>query len=67
MNQIELELQNEELRQPQEALEVAQEHYIDLYDFAPVGYLSVSKAGLILKANLTAATLLGLPRADVVK
>ena len=67
VHQIELELQNEELRRTQEALEVAQGRYIDLYDFAPVGYLSVSEAGLILKANLTAATLLGVPRTGLIK
>ena len=67
VHQIELELQNEELRRIQEELEVVQGRYIDLYDFAPVGYLSVSKAGLILKANLTAATLLGVPRSAMIK
>ena len=67
VHQIELELQNDELRRTQEALEVAQGRYIDLYDFAPVGYLSVSEAGLILKANLTAATLLGVPRTGLIK
>ena len=67
VHQIELELQNDELRRTQEALEVAQGRYIDLYDFAPVGYLSVSEAGLILKANLTAATLLGVPRTAMIK
>ena len=66
VHQTELELQNEELRRTQTELEIAKEGYIDLYDFAPVGYLSVSK-GLILKANLTAATLLGVPRAGIIK
>ena len=67
VHQVELELQNEELRRTQEALEFAQRRYIDLYDFAPVGYLSVSKAGLILKTNLTAASLLGEPRTALIK
>lgn len=67
LHQIELELQNDELRRIQETLEVAQGRYIDLYDFAPVGYLSVSKAGLILKANLTAAALFGVPRTAMIK
>ena len=66
VHQIELELQNDELRRTQVALEVQQERYIDLYDFAPVGYLSVSEVGLILKANLTAATLLGVPRTAMI-
>ena len=67
VHQIELELQNEELRRTQEALEVAKGRYIDLYDFAPVGYLSMSDTGLIQKANLTAATLLGVPRNALIK
>ena len=59
-------MQNDELRRTQRALEAEQERYIELYDFAPVGYLSVSKTGLILKANLTAATLLGVPRSAII-
>ena len=66
VHQIELELQNNELRRTQIALEIEHERYIELYDFAPVGYLSVSKAGLILKANLTASTLLDLPRSAII-
>ena len=67
VHQIELELQNNELRRTQIALEIEQERYIELYDFAPVGYLSVSKTGLILKANLTASDLLDLPRNAIIK
>jgi len=62
MHQLELELQNLELRQAQEALENSRKRYVDLYDHAPVGYLTLSRTGLILEANLTAATLLGLSR-----
>jgi PAS domain S-box-containing protein len=58
VHQIELELQNAELRRAQEALEMAHARYFDLYDLAPVGYLTLSKAGLIQEANLAAATLL---------
>jgi PAS domain S-box-containing protein len=65
--QVELEMQNEELRTSQEALHSSQERYLDLYDFAPVGYFTVSEQGLILEANLTTATLLGLPRSELVK
>ncbi len=61
-HQIELELQNEELRQNQEALLVSQKKYTDLYDFAPVGYLTVSDTGLISKANLKAARMLACER-----
>ncbi len=62
-HQIELELQNEELRRTQEKLLTTQKKYMDLYDFAPVGYLSISEKGLILEANLAAAELLGVERA----
>jgi len=60
--QIELEMQNEELRHSQHALDAARTRYFDLYDLAPVGYCSVSEQGLIIEANLTAASLLGTAR-----
>ncbi len=63
--QIELEMQNEELRKAQANLEVAKARYFDLYDLAPVGYCTVSEQGLILEANLTAANLLGDTRAGL--
>jgi PAS domain S-box-containing protein len=59
---IELELQNEDLRQAQAELEKTRRKYIDLYDFAPVGYLTLNDKGLISEANLTAADMLGMPR-----
>jgi len=62
VHQIELEMQNEELRHSQHALDAARTRYFDLYDLAPVGYCSVSEPGLIIEANLTAASLLGLAR-----
>jgi PAS domain-containing protein len=67
VHQIELELQNEELRQSQLALDVVKARYFDLYELAPVGYVTVSKAGLILECNLCAASLLGVPRAGLIK
>ena len=67
VHQIELELQNEELRATQAALEASQARYFDLYNLAPVGYCALSEKGLILEANLTAATRLGLARHDLVK
>ena len=67
VHQIELEMQNDELRRTQLQLDAARAHYFDLYDLAPVGYCSVSEQGLILEANFTAATLLGVSRSELVK
>jgi two-component system cell cycle sensor histidine kinase/response regulator CckA len=67
VHQIELEMQNEELRRAQEELEVSRARYFDLYDLAPVGYFTLNEKGSILEANLTAAKLLGLARAALVK
>jgi PAS domain S-box-containing protein len=66
VHQIELELQNEELRRAQTELEALQSRYFDLYDMAPVGYCTVDEQGLTLRANLTAATLLGMNRSEMV-
>jgi len=66
VHQIELEIQNEELRLKQEELGALWTRYFDLYDMAPVGYVTLSKKGLILETNLTAATLLGVRRVDLV-
>jgi len=65
VHQIELEMQNDELRRTQQELEAAREKYFDLYDLAPVGYFSVSENGLILEANLTAAVMLGKERSHL--
>ncbi len=59
--QTELEVQNVELRMAQVHLDTARARYFDLYDLAPVGYCTLSK-GLVVEANLTAATLLGATR-----
>ena len=60
--QIELEMQNEELRQTQLDLEAARDKYANLYNFAPVGYFSINDKGLILDANFVCARLLGTER-----
>jgi len=67
VHQIELEMQNEELRRTQMELEASRARYFDLYDLAPVGYFTISEQGLILEANLTAAKLLGVARGTLVK
>lgn len=59
VHQIELEMQNDELHRVQQALEASRASYADLYDQAPVGYVSVSAQGMITQANLRAASLLG--------
>ena len=66
VHQIELELQNQELRCAQLALEETQARYFNLYDMAPVGYITLSEAGIITQANLTASILLGLARGILV-
>lgn len=67
VHQIELEMQNEELRRAQVELSAARERHFDLYDLAPVGYCIISQEGLILEANLTVVTLLGIARAALIK
>jgi PAS domain S-box-containing protein len=65
VHQIELEMQNEELKRVQIELAASQEEYQDLYEFAPIGYLTLEGSGKILKANLAAAALLGTERAHL--
>jgi PAS domain S-box-containing protein len=62
VHQIELEMQNAELRRTQTDLESERKRYFDLYEMAPVGYCTVSGEGLITRINLSAAGLLGITR-----
>ena len=62
VHRIELERQDDELQRTQQAMELARDRYQDLYDFAPVGYFSLSVHGLITTLNLTGAAQLGVAR-----
>jgi PAS domain S-box-containing protein len=61
-HQIELELQNEELRRARTELEASHALYVDLYDFSPMGYFSFDRNGLIREVNLTGANMLGMEK-----
>ena len=67
VHQIELEMQNEELRRAQEEVELSRNTYAELYDFAPVGYFTIDAQGLIEGANLKGAHLLGIERGLLLK
>jgi two-component system, cell cycle sensor histidine kinase and response regulator CckA len=67
VHQIELEMQNEDLQQARDTVEAALEKYSDLYDFAPVGYLTLDREGTICEANLTSASLLGVERSQLIR
>jgi signal transduction histidine kinase len=62
VHQIELEMQNTELAHARRETEAALERITDLFDFAPLGYLTLDRTGTILESNLAAAALLGLAR-----
>ena len=67
VHQVELEMQNEELRRAQAAAEETSEKYCDLFDFAPVGYFLWDHEGRILEVSLAGAALLGRDRSTVVQ
>ncbi len=62
VHQVELEMQNEELRETQHRLEESRDQYTDLFDFAPIGYIILSEKGVIKNINLTGCDLLGIER-----
>ena len=65
IHQIELEMQNEELRAIQAKLSAVKERYFNLYDMAPVSYCTLNEKGLITESNLTASLLLGFERSKL--
>ena len=67
LHQIELEMQNQALTAAQITLEASRDRFVDLYDYAPVGYLTLTDGGLIADINLTGAALLGVERGKVLK
>ena len=67
VHQIELEMQGEELRQSQTELLKSRDAYLDLYDFAPVGYFTLGRGTIISSVNLTGATMLGVERPRLLK
>lgn len=65
VHQIELEMQNAELRRAYAELEASRARYFDLYDMAPVGYCTIGEKSQIIEGNITAATLLGVAREEL--
>jgi two-component system, cell cycle sensor histidine kinase and response regulator CckA len=66
VRRAELETQNEELRRAQAELQESRDQYYELFDLAPIAYVTLDEAGRIVETNLTAAELLGLPRASLI-
>jgi two-component system cell cycle sensor histidine kinase/response regulator CckA len=66
VHQVELKMQNEELQKARDEMEAGLEKFSDLYDFAPVGFLTLDRKGTIREANLTSASLLGIERSRLV-
>ena len=67
VHQVELEMQNDQLRTGKLEIETSRERYFDLYDMSPLGYCTLNEAGIIIEINLTLANLLGIPRSQLLK
>jgi len=66
VHQIELELQNDELRRVQGELEKTRDKYFHLYDFSPVGYVTLTEKGIIDESNLPLSSMLGVERTTLI-
>ena len=66
VHQIELKMQNDELRRIQVELEKTRDRYSHLYDFAPFGYFTMSEKGIIEEANLKGAATIGIERSALI-
>jgi PAS domain S-box-containing protein len=66
VHQIELEMQNDELRRIQGELEKTRDRYSHLYDFSPLGHFTLSENGILEEANLTLSSMLGLERSALI-
>jgi len=66
VHKVELEMQNEELRKAHLEMEEARDRYVNLYEFAPISYITLSREGLISKVNLTGCILLGVNRYQLI-
>ncbi len=66
VHQIELEIQNEQLRRTQQAQTATRAQYFDLYNLAPVGYCTFNELGEIVEANIAATELLNMARAELI-
>lgn len=67
VHQIELEIQNDALREAQAALQASHERYVSLFDFAPMAYLTLATDGRMTEANRAAIKTLGAPLADLLQ
>ena len=67
VHQIELEMQNEELKRANALVEETRNRYVDLYELAPTGYLTLDESGIVIESNLTAAGQLGVERSTLLK
>ncbi|QOY53847.1 PAS domain-containing sensor histidine kinase [Candidatus Sulfurimonas marisnigri] len=66
IHKVELEMQNEALKETQDKLNNSKQKYFDLYNLAPVGYFTLNHKGVVLKSNLTAANMLGVTRGIII-